>query len=142
MHAGALHGRTAAAPAQSHRDDDLTSTVSSFDLGDCRRHLAERVPGADHRLDLACLDEFLEDDEVLAVRSRKEVVIFCPTKGDIAFARTTRPIPNHRPPPSPPARTSVPFGVRARRSCEAGRLPAVSKMTSKRRVPSVMSRLV
>src|SRR6266540_2424863 len=58
---------------ESHRDDDLPSTVSSFDLGDCRRHLAERVPGPDHRLDLACLDEFLEDDEVFAVWSRKEV---------------------------------------------------------------------
>jgi pimeloyl-ACP methyl ester carboxylesterase len=56
--------------------------------------------------------------------------IFCPTNGDTAFARITRPIPSHLPPPSPPARTSVPFDVRACRRYDASWLPAESKVTS------------
>jgi hypothetical protein len=35
----------------------------------------ERLRGTDDRLDLARLDEFLEDDEVFAVRSPKEVLV-------------------------------------------------------------------
>jgi len=51
----------------------------------------------------------------LALGRPRKFVIFCPTNSDIAFARTTRPIPSQRPAPSPPARTSVPFAVMARR---------------------------
>ena len=38
--------------------------MSGPDLGDRRRHLAERVPGPDHRSDLVRLDEFPERGEV------------------------------------------------------------------------------
>jgi hypothetical protein len=100
---------------RSDGDDDLSATVSSSDLGDRRGHLAKRVPGPDHRPDLVRLDQFLERGEVRAFARDRKFVIFCPMIGDIAFARTTRPIPSHRPVPSPPARTSVPFGVMARR---------------------------
>ena len=52
-----------------------------------------------------------------------------PTNSSGARSRRSAPS-SDRPPVSPPTITSVPCGVSARRSCDNGRLPPVSRMTS------------
>src|SRR5918997_107036 len=51
----------------SHGDDDLSSSVSSFQIPDGLGDLGEWVRPVDDRCDLAGFDELLEDDHVLVV---------------------------------------------------------------------------
>ena len=68
---------------------------------------------------------------------------FCSEKRERRGAKIWRwKPPSQRPPPSPPTMSRVPRGVSVRRSRDNGRLPAVSRIRSNRRVPSVKSSLV
>ena len=53
------------------------------------------------------------------------------TNGDSTSARIWRSLPpSHRPPVSPPAMTSVPFGVSARRRRDSDAFPPMSRIRS------------
>jgi hypothetical protein len=56
----------------SQVDDDLPSSVTSADVIDRLRGLAQRVRSIDDRCDLAGFDERLQDNQVLLLRRHDE----------------------------------------------------------------------
>jgi hypothetical protein len=57
---------------QSHRDDNLPSSVSLFQISDGVRRFAQRVRPVDDRLELAVLDELLQEPQVILIRLREK----------------------------------------------------------------------
>src|ERR687896_271700 len=60
------------AAGASRRDDDLAPGPAGLDVADGLRDLVEWVDPIDDRPQLAVLDQLLEEEQVLAVRSREE----------------------------------------------------------------------
>ena len=97
----------------------------AYSLGD----LGKRIRLAHYGSDVTGLDLLTQRFEVsLAVR-RDDMVSRWGTTGESMSARICRPTPVHLP-PSPPAMTSVPSGVSARRSRDRRLSPPVSRIRS------------
>lgn len=67
-----LRALTRPALRDSYGDDDFSSGVTLFQVADGLRRFAQRIRPVDHRRDLACLDELLQDLQVLPASFRFE----------------------------------------------------------------------
>ncbi len=98
---------------------DLSPGVPGFEVAYGLGYLGQRVGPADDRGDLAGLDQPAQCVEVGLAAPGSEST----------SARSCRPTPVHLA-PSPPAMTSVPLGVSARRSRERRLFPPMSRIRS------------